>query len=152
MDFLRGVLENLLGEVLFLLISALFVTYLWNRLQKWRSLRGRISPDGNRVARERDGEIYISQQPRERNVTNHTASDYGPIWSPDSRWIAFQSNRNGGDYNIWVADVDTGRLIQVTSIPGRERILGWDRDGNLRIDLGGSVLAVKRTELESRLQ
>ena len=38
---------------------------------------------------------------RQTRLTRHPADDYGPIWSPDGRQIAFVSNRSGKD-QIWV--------------------------------------------------
>ena len=37
-------------------------------------------------------------------LTNHPEVDYQPSWSPDGARIAFVSNRNGGNEQIYVMD------------------------------------------------
>ena len=37
-------------------------------------------------------------------LTNHSANDISPAWSPDGKQIVFASNRDG-NYNIYVVDV-----------------------------------------------
>ena len=49
-----------------------------------------------------------------RNLTNHPDSDRGAAWSPDGKWIAFTSNRDG-DPEIYIASVDGSQLTQVTN-------------------------------------
>ena len=40
-----------------------------------------------------------------RRLTNHSASDGTPSWSPDGRHIAFESERDGGPSEIYVMEV-----------------------------------------------
>ncbi|MFF7728765.1 amidohydrolase family protein [Streptomyces sp. NPDC008001] len=64
-----------------------------------------------------------------RQVTDGPWDDRGPAWSPDGTRIAFASER-GGDpvagspYRVWVVDVRTGALTQVTGVK--------DQDGPLQ--------------------
>lgn len=53
------------------------------------------SPDGNRIAFEEGGEIYIIKidGSNRTNLTNHPAFDYEPSWSPDGARIIFASTR-----------------------------------------------------------
>ena len=37
-------------------------------------------------------------------LTDHSAEDRSPSWSPDGRYIAFESNRDG-DWGIYVMDI-----------------------------------------------
>ena len=109
------------------------------------------SPDGAAMALERDGEIWVRDVRGIRNITHDAADDTGALWSPDGRWLAFRSNR-GGEWSFWVASVSSGKLAHLTAIPGRERPAGWDANANLQVDLGGSLLVVKREEIERKLK
>ncbi|MEU4209588.1 amidohydrolase family protein [Streptomyces sp. NPDC026206] len=66
-----------------------------------------------------------------RQLTDGPWDDRGPAWSPDGTRIAFASER-GGDpvagspYRLWVVDVRTGGLTQVTGVSGQE---GPGQDG-----------------------
>jgi len=53
-----------------------------------------------------------------RQLTNDGFNNRHPSWSPDSRSIAFYSNR-GGKYESWIIRTDGSRLEQATAIPGR---------------------------------
>jgi Tol biopolymer transport system component/DNA-binding winged helix-turn-helix (wHTH) protein len=52
-----------------------------------------------------------------------------PTWSPDGRFIAYRSNRDGNS-DIWVQPVDDGNPIQVTTSPATESEPAWSPDGN----------------------
>lgn len=66
-----------------------------------------------------------------RQLTDGPWDDRGPAWSPDGTRIAFASERaghpvNGSPYRIWVIDVRSHRLTQLTGLPGQE---GPHQDG-----------------------
>ena len=155
-EFLFNLFANIAGEIVFAILAVIagIVAFHYRGLaSKLWSGRKTTSPDGKSTAHEANGEIYISEKNQTvKNLTHDPALDIHPVWSPDGRWLAFQSNRGGGDWNVWVADVNSGKLAQLTRIVGNERVIGWDTVGNLYIDLGGSQLVVKVIELEGKLK
>lgn len=50
-----------------------------------------------------------------RFVTQDRPVDSSPVWSPDGRYILFDSDRLG-IYNLYAAEVNTGRLYQLTNV------------------------------------
>jgi Tol biopolymer transport system component len=50
-----------------------------------------------------------------RQLTSGGWDDREPVYSPDGRQIAFSSDRGGGQYNIWVLDVASGTVRQLTN-------------------------------------
>jgi len=73
-------------------------------------------------------------------LTNNSAIDSRPVWSPDGRSIAFSSNRDGM-YEIYVMDSDGSNAKRLTnnladdvnpmwSPDGRRLVFDTDRDGN----------------------
>jgi len=153
-DFIWNTVSNLAGEIIFALVAAFFAILAMRYRNLWHDFgKGKLtpSPDGKSVAHEVEDEIYVAGKRGLVNLTHSPALDKGPVWSPDSRWFAFQSDRGGGDWNVWVADVETGQLAQITKVVGDERVMGWDMGGNLLLDLGGSLLVVKRKEIAKKL-
>src|SRR5216684_5290011 len=56
-----------------------------------------------------------------RQLTDGHADDRDPRFSPDGKKVAFSSDRGfKGNYDIWVAEVATGKLTQWTSSPADE--------------------------------
>ncbi|HMM97476.1 MAG TPA: DPP IV N-terminal domain-containing protein [Anaerolineales bacterium] len=64
-----------------------------------------------------------------RNLTNHPASDTGPVPSPDGRRIAFQSNRDGNN-EIYVVDLETGKQTNLTNHTASDHSPTWSPDGS----------------------
>jgi Tol biopolymer transport system component/DNA-binding winged helix-turn-helix (wHTH) protein len=68
----------------------------------------RFSPDGKKVLyqsrRTGNSEIWLLdlESGDEHRLTDNPAHDMGPDWSPDGRHIAFLSNREEGQYHLWV--------------------------------------------------
>ncbi|WP_189824288.1 amidohydrolase family protein [Streptomyces finlayi] len=89
-----------------------------------------LSPDGRRIALSgyRGGHFHIwvlnADGSGLRALTDGPWDDRGPVWSPDGTRLAFSSER-GGDpvkgspYRIWTVEVASGKLRQVTGLPGQ---------------------------------
>src|SRR5256885_726639 len=74
-----------------------------------------------------------------RQLTNTTASNLRPAWSPDGKRIAFQSNREG-PYHIYVMDTDGGNVNQLTNGDSDDRHPAWSPDGKfLAVDSGDTA-------------
>jgi TolB protein len=62
------------------------------------------------------------------NLTNNSAMDFTPAWSPDGRRIAFTSLR-GGSADIYMMNADGSAAQRLTSDPGVETSPAWSPDG-----------------------
>lgn len=96
----------------------------------WMSLD--VSPDGKEVVFDLLGDLYVLPigGGEARALTSGMAWDMQPRFSPDGQWIAFTSDRGGGD-NIWVVARAGGEPRQVTKEDFR--LLNapvWSPDGN----------------------
>jgi TolB protein len=65
---------------------------------------------------------------RSEKILDSSAKDYGGYWSPDGKKIAFFSNR-GGNYDIWVMNVDGSGLTQLTTDAADDLYPTWSPDG-----------------------
>ncbi|MFA6456905.1 MAG: DPP IV N-terminal domain-containing protein, partial [Bacteroidota bacterium] len=63
-----------------------------------------------------------------KQLTNAPKADRHPRWSPDGKWIAFESNRNGS-LQIYIINVATGETKQVTNIFSEASGAIWSPDG-----------------------
>ena len=94
-----------------------------------------LSSDGNQVLfvsnTSIDPEIYLFDIPTTQlsNLSNQPGFDNQPLWSPDSKQIAFLSDRDGGDTDIWVMNADGSSPRRLAKNPGEESMGGWSPDG-----------------------
>lgn len=98
-----------------------------------------ISPRGHRLAYMRfplDVNIYRAVLPDAKHPENTTApflastrQDADGQVSPNSKRIAFDSDRSGNTREIWVCDLDGANCVQVTSLGTWARIPRWSPDG-----------------------
>ena len=79
----------------------------------WLSLD--VSPDGKEIAFDLLGDIYTIPigGGEAKAITSGIAWDMQPRYSPNGKWIAFTSDRGGGD-NIWIVNRDGSDPKQVT--------------------------------------
>jgi dipeptidyl aminopeptidase/acylaminoacyl peptidase len=73
-----------------------------------------------------------------RQITGGDYDDSQPAWSPDSKQLAFTSNRSSDpdrnyDNNVWTVPADNtdkgAHLTQVTTNPGEDHDAAWSPDG-----------------------
>ena len=92
----------------------------WAR-PEWKDVSGQISrmdvaPNGERVVVVARGDIFTlpAKSGITYNLTNSSnANDRNPQWSPDGKWIAYISDKNG-EFNIWLRDAFTGEEKMLT--------------------------------------
>lgn len=117
------------------------------------------SPDGEWIAftSNRDSdfvnnvenwELYVSRVDNtviRRMTYNTTAKDIDPVWSPDGRYVAFETDRDG-NWELYLFDVTTGAEIRLTDHAASDINAFWspdsqqivfqsDRDGNWQLYL-----------------
>jgi TolB protein len=85
---------------------------------------------GNKLAfvSQRDGnlEIYVmnADGTAQRRLTRNTVRDRSPVWSPDGRRIAFESN-----WQVWVMNADGSAQRRLTRNGARNFAPAWSPDG-----------------------
>jgi len=99
-----------------------------------------LSPDGKTLAfTARSVNLDANTQPRDVyavplsggspvQLTRQGTINERPRWSPDSKQIAFVSNRSGGS-QVWVMDADGANPRQVTSLSTEASGVLWSPDG-----------------------
>src|SRR5260370_11518281 len=95
----------------------------------WLSLD--VSPDGKTIVFELVGDIFtlpIGGGPA-KLISGGMAFDSQPKFSPDGKWIAFLSDREGSE-NIWIMHPDGAGVKQVSKDPNNEFTSpSWAPDG-----------------------
>ena len=76
------------------------------------------------------GDIWVANENGTdvRRLTDNTARDVYPRFSPDGQWIAFSSNRDG-NYDVYVIPAAGGKPRQLTFHSANDTVAGWTPDG-----------------------
>src|SRR5690606_38161823 len=103
-----------------------------------------LSPDGKHVAfvmgkaykpdadHDPQKAIYLINVETQamRRLTGGDATNDQPVWSPDSRTLAFLSNRrNAKEMQLYVIDIHGGEAQALTDLRGRVDVPQWSPDG-----------------------
>lgn len=105
-------------------LSLYSATPLWMRDVK-------ISPDGNTIAFSYAGDIWTVPAKGGTAVKVTDTDGYyedHPVWAPDSRTIAFSSNRTG-NFDIFTVDAAGGTPVQITFDSTNETPEAFSADG-----------------------
>ena len=95
----------------------------------WLSLD--VSPDGKTIVFELLGDLYTLpiEGGQAKLISGGMAFDSQPKFSPDGKWIAFLSDREGSD-NVWIIHPDGTGAKQVSKDPGSDFVTpSWAPDG-----------------------
>jgi len=96
-----------------------------------------ISPDGENVAFTYRGDIWLADSDGGKAVplTDNVEMDDNAVWSPDGKWIAFATDRNG-NWDIYAVPLEGGQTVQLTFGSFSEIPVSWS--GNL-ITMSASI-------------
>ncbi len=89
-----------------------------------------ISPDGSSIAFAYKGDIWkvASDGGRAVRLTTNSAYDEQPVWSPDSKSIAFASDRHGNS-DVFVMPASGGQARRLTFNSANETPVSFTPDG-----------------------
>lgn len=109
------------------------VTFL---AERGKSCRGRFSPDGKKLAfvsSEADGkgDIWLMNpdgSEKTRLTLRDETYDYFPSWSPDGRFLVFNSSKqhdHDGDWQLYIFDLETRSASLLFDSPGSDIFPDW---------------------------
>src|SRR5262245_46439706 len=75
------------------------------------------------------GDIWVAGEDGSspQRLTVNSAREVYPRFSPDGKWIAFSSNRQG-NYDVFVVPAAGGAPRRLTFHSGNDEVVGWTRD------------------------
>lgn len=88
-----------------------------------------ISPDGGNLAFSYRGDVWVVPASGGRAIalTTNVEMDDRPVWSPDGKWIAFASDREGS-WDIYAVPVEGGATVRLTFSSVTEIPVSWVGD------------------------
>jgi Tol biopolymer transport system component/C-terminal processing protease CtpA/Prc len=107
-----------------------------------------ISPDGKNIAFSFEGHLFVvaSTGGTAQPLTAGPAHDTAPVWSPDSKFIAFASDRFG-HYNVFLTNIEGGSTRRLTSYSTDEIPTGFTPDGKYVVFSAHRMQSVKSSQL-----
>src|ERR1700674_744031 len=98
----------------------------------------RLSPDGRRIAvgiTEQDSQVWLYDFSRETltRLTFEGDTNLAPVWTPDGKRIAFNSDRKGPINIYWQLADGSGGLEQLTTSEHLHAPMSWSPDGQLLV-------------------
>jgi tricorn protease len=117
---------------LYLLVTALIVfTFTSIAFAREARLVRYPSYSNGRIAFTYLGDIWVADENGQniQRLTVNKARDAYPRFSPDGKWIAFSSDRNG-NLDVYIMPSTGGMAKQLTHHSADDVVLGWTPDGS----------------------
>ncbi|MDW8291084.1 MAG: DPP IV N-terminal domain-containing protein [Armatimonadota bacterium] len=90
-----------------------------------------FSPDGKKLAfRRGNGDLMLldMEKREERTLLRHW--NLGRfVWSPDSRWLAFEQEDNEYNSDIYLLSIEEGKPVNISRHPNNDTNPSWSADG-----------------------
>lgn len=98
-----------------------------------------ISPDGQKIAFAYKGSIYVvpTAGGEAQRLTTTECHNTLPVWSPDSKMIAYASDRYG-NYDIFTVPAEGGSPTRITTHSAKEEPYAFSNDGK-QIYFGATI-------------
>jgi len=97
----------------------------------------RFAPDGKKLAfRRGTGDLVVLDvETRQERVLvkGWNLGDF--VWSPDSRWIAYEQEDENYNADIWIVSVEGGEPVNITRHPRNDSAPSWSADGRALVFL-----------------
>ncbi len=121
-----------------LFIAMLFVAFAAEAAPLWMRYPA-ISPDGKQIAFTYKGSIYVvpAAGGQAERLTSSEMHSTMPVWSPDSKTIAFASDRYG-NFDIFTVSVEGGSPVRLTTHSAKEEPYTFSNDGK-KIYFGATI-------------
>ena len=112
-----------------------------------------ISPDGSTIAFGYKGDIYTvgANGGRATQLTTNPGYDGYPVWSPDSKTIAFASDRNGG-MDVFIMPATGGTPTRLTQNSAGEIPVTFTPDGKKVLFKANYMPDVEYTQFPASVQ
>ena len=104
-----------------------------------------LSPDGEIIAFNYQGDIWTTSKNGDnlKRLTIHEAYDTNPIWSPDGKTIAFQSNRFGNN-DIFTIPSTGGIPKRITYHSSNDQVTDFTTDNNIIFSTARNFVQIER--------
>jgi TolB protein len=88
------------------------------------------SPVAEEIVYSHSGNLYVSSSmgENEKKITSGDGDKWHPTWSPDGEKVVFTSDRSG-NMDLWIVDVSSGEMNQLTFNTGRDDRGNFSPDG-----------------------
>jgi Tol biopolymer transport system component len=98
-----------------------------------------ISPDGKQIAFTYKGSIYVvpAEGGQAHRISPMAGYNYAPVWSPDSKTIAYANDRYG-NFDVFTVAATGGTPQRITTNSAKEEPYAFSNDGS-RIYFGATI-------------